>query len=151
MKYRQFLYECNSQTTTDNIREIHCARNPKIMMFLHEYGLVKDLGEGVNRMFIDMEAANQPFPEYRQVEFMLKVRAISAFKKSGGTQCGTQGGTQEKILKLIEDNNKISLGKIAQELNISRRTVAREIAKMPMLRYVGSGYSGHWEINVDKE
>jgi ATP-dependent DNA helicase RecG len=69
-----------------NIREIHCSRNPKIMMYLHEYGLVKDLGEGVNRMFIDMEKAKQPIPEYRQVEFMLKVRAKSAFEGEGVSQ-----------------------------------------------------------------
>jgi predicted HTH transcriptional regulator len=56
------------------------------MMYLHEYGLVKDLGEGVNRMFIDMEKAKQPIPEYRQVEFMLKVRAKSAFEGENVSQ-----------------------------------------------------------------
>ena len=30
------------------------------------------------------------------------------------------------------------------------RTVKRHIAKMPHIRYVGSGYSGHWEV-LDKE
>jgi len=39
--------------------------------------------EDVNHMFIDMEKAKQPIPEYRQVEFMLKVRAKSAFEGEG--------------------------------------------------------------------
>lgn len=30
------------------------------------------------------------------------------------------------------------------------RTVKRHIAKMPHIRFVGSGYSGHWEV-LDKE
>lgn len=30
------------------------------------------------------------------------------------------------------------------------RTVKRHIAKMPHIRFVGSGYSGHWEV-FDKE
>jgi predicted HTH transcriptional regulator len=42
--------------------------------------------EDVNHMFIDMEKAKQPIPEYRQVEFMLKVRAKSAFEGEGVSQ-----------------------------------------------------------------
>ena len=29
-------------------------------------------------------------------------------------------------------------------------TIKRHIAKMPHIHFVGSGYSGHWEV-VDKE
>jgi ATP-dependent DNA helicase RecG len=29
-------------------------------------------------------------------------------------------------------------------------TIKRHLAKMPNIRYVGSGYSGHWEV-LDKE
>lgn len=32
---------------TNNIREIHFSRNPKIIEFLHEYEYVKEFGEGV--------------------------------------------------------------------------------------------------------
>lgn len=55
---------------TNNIREIHFSRNPKIFEFLHEYEYVKEFGEGVDRMFREMEAAGLPDPEYRTVEFM---------------------------------------------------------------------------------
>ena len=33
--------------------------------------LVKEFGEGVDRMFREMEEAGQPAPEYRQNEFMV--------------------------------------------------------------------------------
>lgn len=56
---------------TNNIREIHFSRNPKIFEFLHEYEYVKEFGEGVDRMFREMEAAGLPAPEYRTVEFMV--------------------------------------------------------------------------------
>ena len=29
---------------------------------------------------------------------------------------------------------------------VSIRTIRRRIAEMPNVKYVGSGYSGHWEI-----
>jgi ATP-dependent DNA helicase RecG len=89
-----------------NIREIHCSRNPKIMMYLHEYGLVKDLGEGVNRMFIDMEKAKQPIPEYRQVEFMLKVRAKSAFEGEGVSQEEKMHQEKEEMHQGNQESNQ---------------------------------------------
>lgn len=55
----------------DNIREIHFSRNPKIVDLLVEYDLVKEFGEGVDRVFRDMEEAGLPEPVYRQSDFML--------------------------------------------------------------------------------
>lgn len=55
-----------------NIREMHFSRNPKIAAYMHAYGLVKEFGEGVDRMFREMEAAGQPEPRYQAVEFMVR-------------------------------------------------------------------------------
>ena len=55
----------------DNIREFHFSRNPKIVELLNEYDLVKEFGEGVDRIYRDMADAGLPEPEYRQAEFML--------------------------------------------------------------------------------
>ena len=55
----------------DNIREFHFSRNPKIVESLNEYDLVKEFGEGVDRIYRDMADAGLPEPEYRQAEFML--------------------------------------------------------------------------------
>lgn len=56
---------------TSNIREIHFSRNPRIFEFLHEYEYVKEFGEGVDRMYREMENAGLPEPEYRTIEFMV--------------------------------------------------------------------------------
>ncbi|MCD7921181.1 MAG: hypothetical protein LUG27_01800, partial [Clostridiales bacterium] len=45
--------------------------NPKIFEFLHEYDYVKEFGEGVDRMYREMNDAGLPEPEYRTVEFMV--------------------------------------------------------------------------------
>lgn len=55
----------------NNIREFHFSRNPKIVELLTEYDLVKEFGEGVDRVFRDMEEAGLPDPAYRQSDFML--------------------------------------------------------------------------------
>lgn len=47
---------------------------------------------------------------------------------------------------MIEANPQISTSEIATKLNVGVRTVKRRIKQMPNVSYVGSGYSGHWEI-----
>ena len=67
------------------------------------------------------------------------------------TQSGTQGGTQEENLDAwiecqIRQNSKITTEELSEKSGKGLRTIKRHIAKMPHIRYVGSGYSGHWEI-----
>lgn len=69
----------------------------------------------------------------------------------GDTQDDTQDGTQGKDLdKWIEYQvavyPKITTGELAQLSGKSIITIKRRIAKMPHIVYVGSGYSGHWEV-----
>lgn len=47
---------------------------------------------------------------------------------------------------MIRENNKITTEEIAEKLNLSSRTIKRKIKEMSNVEYVGSGYSGHWEI-----
>lgn len=57
----------------NNLRAVHFSRNPKIAEFLHQYEYVKEFGEGVDRMFNEMENAGLPDPEYTDNAFMLNV------------------------------------------------------------------------------
>ena len=59
---------------------------------------------------------------------------------------GTQETLNLQILTLIRRDNKISTEKMAMELGVSVRTVKRRIKEMNNVSYVGSGFSGHWEI-----
>ena len=77
----------------------------------------------------------------------------------GDTQDDTQGDTQDDAQRVIgEDldawikvqigrNAKTTTKELAKMSGYSVATIKRRIAKMQDLRYVGSGYSGHWEIN----
>lgn len=71
------------------------------------------------------------------------------------TQGGTQGGTQDVpqddnldkwIENQIRQNPQITTEELAELSKKGVRTIKRHIAKMPHIRYVGSGYSGHWEV-----
>ena len=69
----------------------------------------------------------------------------------GGTQGGTKDGTQgDDLDKWIEYQvavySKITTEELASLSGKGLRTIKRRIAKMPHIVYVGSGYSGHWEV-----
>ena len=71
------------------------------------------------------------------------------------TQDDPQGDTQDNNLdKWIEtqirQNPRITTEELARKSNKGIATIKRHLVKMPHIRYVGSGYSGHWEV-LDKE
>ncbi|MDE7332110.1 MAG: putative DNA binding domain-containing protein [Lachnospiraceae bacterium] len=57
---------------TNNIRHTHFSRNPKIAEFLKAYSFVKEYGEGVDRMWKELEAIGLQGPEYKINAFMLQ-------------------------------------------------------------------------------
>ena len=64
----------------------------------------------------------------------------------------TQGVPQDDDLDAwieenIRQNPKITTEEMAKQKGVTSMTIKRHIAKMPHIRYVGSGYSGHWEIS----
>ena len=66
-----------------------------------------------------------------------------------GTQYDTQGAHQEeieRIVELIRQYRKITTKDMARELGVSVSTVKRRLKSIPDVFYIGSGFSGHWEI-----
>lgn len=68
------------------------------------------------------------------------------YDTKGDTQGDTQDDTQEKIIAMIKENPKMSTADMAKKLGVGIVTVKRRIKKMPNVSYIGSGYSGHWEL-----
>ena len=66
-----------------------------------------------------------------------------------GTQNSATEKRSQKILELVAADDKITTQEMANKLGISRRAVAKAIAKMQsegILRRVGPDKGGHWEI-----
>ena len=90
------------------------------------------------------------------VTFMRPIKGDNQSDTQDGTQDGTQGGTQEENLdkwieNQIRENPQITTEELAKMSKKGLRTIKRHIAKMPHVRYVGSGYSGHWEVDANEE
>ena len=149
----------------NNLRTVHFSRNPKIAEFLHQYEYVKEFGEGIDRMFNEMENAGLPDPEYTDNAFMLNVtirnRATSG--EINGELNGENGeingelnpallylGKSElAIYHLIEKAPQNSRQEIADQLNISTRTVDRAMKALTLKDLIvreGSKKTGYWKI-----
>lgn len=63
------------------------------------------------------------------------------------TQGDTQGDTLDAWIETqIKKNPKVTTEELASLSNKGVATIKRHLAKLPHIKYVGSGYSGHWEI-----
>ena len=93
----------------DNIREFHFSRNPKIVELLNEYDLVKEFGEGVDRIYRDMADAGLPEPEYRQTDFMLyaTLKNKNWGKEDASWMATTQDTIQDAIQDTIQDEERL--------------------------------------------
>lgn len=129
---------------------------------LHEYEYVREFGEGVDRMYREMEEAGLPEPGYKTVAFMVHATIKNkkylveskATKEQNVAQDVAQDVVQEHTQALAEiiiaemrKNEKVTREQIAEKAGVSKKTVEREIKKMGNVHYVGRGYSGHWTID----
>lgn len=67
----------------------------------------------------------------------------------GDTQADTQGTAyfDKWLLGQIKSAPSITSEKLASLSGKSVITIKRHLKKMKNVRYVGSGYSGHWEVD----
>ncbi len=119
----------------DNIREFHFSRNPKIVELLNEYDLVKEFGEGVDRVYRDMATAGLPEPEYRQSEFMLYATLKN---KNWGKENSYWGTVDSDVSHVSREGAKKGAKKGAKSREIEQRieAVYKEICKNPSVKNI---------------
>ena len=62
------------------------------------------------------------------------------------TQDVNSNDLDTQIINLIKIDGKVSTVQMSKILEVSTRTIKRHIKEMNNIKYIGSGYSGHWEI-----
>ena len=102
----------------------------KSAQLLHEYEYVREFGEGVDRMYREMEEAGLPEPEYKTVAFMvhatIKNKKYLVEAKATNNQNVAQDVAQEHIKTLAEirKNEKVTREQIAEKAGVSKKTIA---------------------------
>ena len=125
-------------------------------------------GQQFDRMFREMAEAGNPAPEYKQVEFMVKVRLNSALREEGTNGIGVNEKVKEKvnekqkdIVEAQESTQKStlkstlkSIPQIAEQLGMNPRGIDKHLKalrELGIIRRVGPDKGGHWEVVEPKE
>ena len=138
-------------------------KNPPISKVFREIGLADELGSGMRNTnkYTKLYSGGTPsFDEGDIFKITIPLKSIATSKVGPGSDNVGQGvgqgvgqsvgqdeaGLQELIIKLISENNKVTKKQIAKATLVSEKTIERQMKKMTNVKYVGRGYSGHWEI-----
>jgi ATP-dependent DNA helicase RecG len=111
-----------------------------IARFFKEIGWVDELGSGVRKISKYTRIyTKKGIPEFTENDvFKTSIPLASTNTKSS-----------VKILKLISENQKISITKLSKELNISTRAVEKQLSNLKetgKLERIGANKGGYWKV-----
>ena len=136
-------------------------RNPIIAEAMKEMKYVNMFNQGIRRvqdMLLENGNKEAVFDVSKLTAFEVTVPStvdgtqdVTQGGTQGVTQDVTQGVTQGKKLDMwieeqIRNNPQIITEELAKSSGFTSRTIKRHINKLAHIKYVGRGYSGHWEI-----
>lgn len=121
-----------AQVTVENIKEQRFSRNPRIGRVLFESGYVRELNEGVKRIFSSMAQSMLPTPIYKDDNDIVTLilenkvahnrRAISAgVKDTISSNWTNYNDTEQKILSYIMRHPEPTIKEIAENIGVSVR------------------------------
>ena len=114
-------------------------------------GRSEELGTGIKKVYnySKMYSGSDKIEFLEQDIFITRVSLGNVFHSDNFTDNFTDNKRLSKILSLIAKNNRVKTTELAQLLNVTRRTIASDIALLKehnILRRIGSDKSGFWEI-----
>ena len=126
--------------TVENIRHTRYARNPKISRVLTEFGYVRELNEGVKRIYSDMEAFFLDDPEYSEpgqqaVKLTLKNNIVMRKIRQKEQAIGNIGNDiweqlddlEREILVYMGSRRVVSRKELEEQTKKSRGTILKRL------------------------
>jgi ATP-dependent DNA helicase RecG len=102
---------------------------------------IETWGRGIDKIINGFAKANLPEPEFKEIAGGVEV---SLFKNLNVVEKRLL-----KIINLIKENKQISASEIAFQLNITERTIQRDINKLKKknkIKRIGPAKGGYWEV-----
>ena len=124
-------------------------RNPVLADVFNRLGYMERKGSGFGKILNGYKAqvnfVPSKVPTFRSDRYQFTV--IMPNLNYSVPQDVPQDDLDAKILALIQKDNKISTEKLGMALGVSYKTIRRHIKAMGNVRYIGRGFSGHWEVD----
>lgn len=150
-------------------------RNKGIANIFSQMGLVEAWGSGIKRIFNAAKEYGLPEPKIQEFDNMFRAelfrssspmiqkhrRSIGEASEKHRRSIGETSGehrrtelndTQQKIIKLLLEDNQLSASKLAKKIDVASRNVENNIKKLKeygiLIRH-GSPKTGYWEIAAE--
>ena len=118
------------------------ARNQRIQNMLRMIGYGENIGSGFPLILSAWNEKHWIKPELIEQTELMQVKLVLHILNEGDTQ-----DVPQTIIELIYNNPNITREDIAKQIGVSTKTIGRYLKILEdKVRFVGSGYSGHWEI-----
>lgn len=137
----------------DNIRTTRYSRNPRIARVLVELGYVRELGEGVDRMFDEMAALGLPAPEFRQEAATVRVTLYNELSERFRLFVMDSLPDQLRhVIDAFKDRDRLTTSETSRLFGVSRQTATRYLAQLRELGLIDriasspSDPTAYWRI-----
>ena len=134
--------------------------NPDIANVFYRAGYIETWGQGIQKICDECTALGADLPKYEIIGTGLRVyfpalksalidQPKTPNRHDVGKDVGLEVGLAEKIIDLILKDSEIKMSEMAEKLDVTTRTVEREMKKLResgrVVRVGGKRY-GHWEV-----
>ena len=120
----------------ETIRSTRFARNPRVARTILELGFGRELGEGVDRMFEEMERAGLPDPVYRQGPASVTVTLL--MDPIGARMLRLLPPGSERFVEYVVGAERVTTAEAKELLGVSVNTARRFLTVL-----AGAGYLRH--------
>ncbi len=112
----------------ETIRSTRFARNPRIARTILEFGYGRELGEGVDRMFEEMQRAGLPDPVYRQGPSSVAVTLL--MDPIGARMLRLLPPGSERFVEFVLGRQRVTTSEARQLLDVSVNTARRYLSAL---------------------
>ena len=133
------------EITIEKLKQSHASipANPLIAAIFYKAGLIENWGRGTINMVNDCINYKISEPEFK---FDMNIFWTTFYNN---VPDNVPDNRLERIITLIGKNNKILLQELSDQLNVSKRTIRRDIEKLKIqniLERIGDERTGYWEV-----
>lgn len=153
--------------TLDTMRTERFSRNPQISRVLTDLKLVRELNEGVKRIYKEMQEFFLDEPEYsepngRSVKLVLKNNIVMRSKRKTETMLKNDSlnekweglnEMEKQMVQAIHDRGKMTTSELSELISRDRRTVQRKVKKlqdMEIITWIGTSNKDPKKVYIIK-
>lgn len=121
--------------------------NPEIAKCFFLAGLIEAWGRGIERIIEACKQDDYPLPVWTVAPNGVWV--VFEFESESATQKTTQKTTRERILELLEQDNKMTRDDLAQAIGVSANAIKQHLANLQkdnLLKREGGRKLGYWKV-----